>query len=285
LKAIAAGIQTQRRRRTEMANCRFATVDSVKIVSVTPTHVTFITRSAGLTEAERIPREYEVESFEILGSTPAGGPAHVELKPNEVGVLYLSDQGWTVTSGGHHIFGVPLPSERFKWPECGGGDRPDVDPLTVIPSRIELRGFVDGSKQVTTIDLLAPEYGVAQKLEWNSTRAFDIQTKYGQQLSVWPTALVITGAPQAHPDLTGSVDLLDDILAAPTHELAWRQPGDPIVLRLTQDGFSRFGVVPEFERALAAGRVGRLDRWTDEMKARLAGSERAVLEAAIARLR
>jgi hypothetical protein len=127
--------------------------------------------------------------------------------------------------------------------------------LTVVPSSIVVRGALEGESRFIDIDLYSHDAADAQDVRWNGADYLVVQlTTQGAQrlrlarstaaVRMWPSRIVVAGAPAVDPTCSGSVDLLDRELAGPVQHLTYVRRGSRLSLSLTQDGFAAFHVVP-----------------------------------------
>lgn len=264
--------------------CPFAIVEGVTIVNVTQNTVTFSTRSAGATEQERLRRNFTCSRQQILVDRPDGGPQPVDLIKGATGQLYLSRTGWETTSDGFRIYGAGTAAVVFKWPTCLAVPVPHISTLQVVPTSIVIGGYLTGTQNFASFDLFSSECADSQAINWNGAQ--DVEVKLVKTtITMWPTSIVVRGAPTSQPDAPGRADILERELAAPVQRLQFNRVSPVVSLELTQDGFSRFHVVSDLVRAIAAGqRIDGarriLDEWTRIGTGELSEASRKTLEAA-----
>lgn len=265
-------------------DCPFAIVESVTIVKVTQDTVTFSTRSAGAEERQRLLRNFTCPRTEILTRQPNGGPQPVALIRGATGKLYLSRTGWETTADGFRIYGAGTAAVVFKWPLCLAVPVPRISTLQVVPTSIVIRGFLTGTQNLVSFELFSSECADSQTINWNGAQ--DIEIKLARTtITMWPTSIVVRGAPTSQPDVPGRADILERELAAPVQRLQFDRASPAVSLELTQDGISRFHVVSDLVRAIAAGqRIDDarhiLDEWTRIGAGELSEASRRTLEAA-----
>lgn len=237
--------------------CTHAMVPQVTIASVDAQNVSFWTRSDSKTgdPNERLRRLFTVAVKEVWTAPIPGQPAPVAMKPGATGPLFLSRTGWqTTTLDGFHILGAGTDAVVFKLPECLAAS-PFQGDLQVIPNKLLVQGYPEGETELLQIDLLGPDAAESQDLQWNGADYLEIRlagqaangspgARNGATVKLWPTQIVVSGAPQSAPAIAGEVDLLDSSLAAHAQHIHFARRGTPISLVLTQNGFGAFHVVP-----------------------------------------
>lgn len=235
----------------------YAIVEQVKIERIDGPNVSFAARTASKTGRadDCLLRTFTCPVNEVWTAPINGAPAPVAMQPGATGCLFLSRAGWTVRSAdGYALFGADTDLPVFKFPDSAAAPRM-IGALTVIPSRIVVRGTPEGGATAVELDLLGPDAFHAQDIVWTGAAVIEVRlTQRGSQrlhhppgggtLRLWPTELIVAGAPVIEPTLAGEVDLLNCELAAVVQHLAFARHGDPVALSLTQDGFSAFHVVP-----------------------------------------
>jgi hypothetical protein len=238
-----------------------AIVEQVKIEAVDGKTVSFATRTASKSghADDCLLRRFTCPSSEVWAAPIPGAPPPVAMQPGATGNLFLSRAGWATPSiDGYQIFGADA-DPVFKYPS-GAAGRPAVNPLTVHPSRLVVRGAFEGTSTMLEIDLLGPEGAPPQDIVWYGADCIEVRlTQRGSQrlrgrseastLRLWPTQLVVTGAPASDPAILGEVDVLNGELAGRVQHITFAKHGAPISLALTQDGFSAFHVVPGLDAA------------------------------------
>jgi len=243
-----------------MASGTYAIVEQVRVEHVDDKNVSFSTRARLSGLDDDFPRKtFTCATSEVWTAPIAGAPAPVAMAPGEVGNLYLSRAGWaTKTVDGYKIYsatGEPI----FKYPDAAAAPRM-VSSLSVIPSRIIVRGMLEGHTQLVEIDLLGADAAQAQDIVWRGSDDIELRlTERGARhlhlragvktAKLWPTKITVAGAPSVAPTTSGEVNLLDGELAAPIQHLEFAVHGAPVELALTQDGFAAFHVVPGLEHA------------------------------------
>jgi hypothetical protein len=192
---------------------------------------------------------------EVWTAPIPGAPPPVAMKSGAIGNLFLSREGWqTMSEDGYKIFGVDTDLALFKYPNAAAGPR-ILNRLAVRPSMIAVHGILHGSDRRIDIDLVGPDAAQAQDIAW--TGAAEIEVKLTARGSyalhghhetsvvrVWPTRILVQGAPEIDPTLSGEVDLLSCELAGLVQHIKFAHHGAPIILTLTQDGINAFHVVP-----------------------------------------
>lgn len=242
--------------------CTHAMVSQVTIESVNDQTVSFWTRSDSKTgdPNERLRRLFTVSVKEVWTAPISGQPAPVEMKPGATGPLFLSRTGWQATTAdGFHILGAGTDAVSFKLPECLAAG-PFQGDLQVIPKKLRVLGYPEGTSELIEIDLLGPDAAESQDLRWHGSEYVEIRmsehaangssavlpggTLPGGTLKVWPTQIVVSGSARSAPAISGEVDLLDGNFAAHGQHIQFARRGMPISLVLTQNGFGAFHVVP-----------------------------------------
>ena len=238
-----------------MASSSYAIVEQVRIERVDDKIVSFSTRARKSGLEDDFPRRTFTCSISEVWTAPiTGAPPPVAMQPGAVGNLYLSRTGWaTQTVDGYKIYSA-TGEPTFKYPDAAGAPRM-VSLLSVIPSRIIVRGTLEGHTQVVEIDLLGADAAQAQDILWRGADAIELRlTERGANhlrlhhgvttVRLWPTKITVAGAPSVAPTVPGEVDVLNGELAAPVQHLQFAKHGAPVELALTQDGFAAFHVVP-----------------------------------------
>jgi hypothetical protein len=248
----------------------YGLVQQVKIERVNDSTVTFITRSASKSgnPDECLPRTFVCPLSEIYTQPIEGAPAPVALTPGAVGALYLSGAGWQITSvDGYQIYGAGTPVARLKYPDKGAVTELAGN-LEIIPTSIVVHGVLKGQQAFVDLELLGPEATAAQHIVWNGADGVTVHlTPRGARrlglpadtvsAEVWPTKILVTGAPSSDPAASGVVDLLDSKRASQHQEFAFASHGEPVQLALTFDGFAAFHAIPGMPGVAAASRVAR----------------------------
>ncbi|GEM_PF-2129327 len=102
------------------------------------------------------------------------------------------------------------------------------------PPPIGTRGYLYLEK-----DFLAKNRILAGTPKWPDS--LGAPEPFYNTIEIWPSSLILKGAELSDSDRTvGSVDLLDPTLAAPNQQLTTN--GEPISVRLTQNGLKKFGL-------------------------------------------
>jgi hypothetical protein len=243
---------------TTGGECNFGMVQHVTIKAVDATSVTFAARSASKSgnANENLLRDFTVPLADVYAKPIPGAPAlPVALVPGSTGALFLSRTGWaTTTADGFGLFDAD--KAVFKWPDCAAMSAPPMTRLSVIPSSILLHGHVQGQASFFELELLGPEAADAQDLRWTGADFLDLRVTEAVAnrlrvepratcVKVWPTRLVVKGAPAIDQAVSGEVDLLDTELAEAMQHIAFARRGAPITLSLTQDGVNAFHVTPQ----------------------------------------
>lgn len=239
-----------------MTECVVGQVAQVTIATVDNQAVSFWTRSASKSgdPAECLRRLFSVARSQLWTDVISGQPAAVALTPGASGPLYLTEDGWKVTSAdGFRIYGADTSANVLKLPSCLGVTE-EKQTLTVIPSKVVVQGYPSGQQTLVEIDLLGPEAAESQDIEWlgaeplairiapSAAHAHAVDAK--GMLSLWPTRIVVTGCAKSAPLTPGHVDLLDGELADVAQRLTFHKPVGELSLVLTQDGFGAFHVIP-----------------------------------------
>lgn len=247
--------------------CKFAIVQAT-IESADDATVTFTARGVGAigNSDQFLRKKFTVPLTEVYTSPIQGAPAPVALRPGATGNLYLSRTGWlTRSSDGYSLFGA----ERaiFKWPLCAGIASPILTPLRVLPTSIVVRGHLEGEDELFDIELLGPDAATSQDVAWNCAELIELRlapdgaqrlrrasldASQEMTVRVWPTRIIIKGAPEIDPTISGEVDILDSELAGDHQRIAFPAPGEPVSLLLTQDGITAFHVTPQLVAELAS---------------------------------
>jgi hypothetical protein len=243
--------------------CRFAIIQTT-IESVDDRTVTFTARSTGSGDADQnLRRTFTVPVEEIYTLPIPGAPEAVALKPGATGSLYLSRTGWATTSAdGFTLFGAR--TAIFKWPLCAGIAAPLLTKVGIVPTSISIRGHLEGETAFVEIELLGPDAATSQDVTWNGVELIELAlTPRGAQrlragttwstVKLWPTRIVVKGAPALDPALAGEVDILDPELARAPQRIAFAEAGAEVTLWLTQDGLSAFHVTPQLVAEVAMG--------------------------------
>jgi hypothetical protein len=246
----------------------FGLVPQVKIQAVDDKNVSFSTRSASKSgdAKEALLRTFTVPRTEVYTAPIPGAPTSVKVESGATGPLYLSLEGWKVTTpDGFGIYGA---NRTFgKFPNEGALPAAPLTRLIVVPTSICISGHLEGETEFFDIELLGPEAAEVQAIVWNSADYLELQlTDQGARrlrvksrstkVKVWPIKIVITGAPSIDPSVTGEVDLLDSEMADSVQHLAFAKRGAPITLALTPDGVDAFHVTPQ----AVAEQAGDLER-------------------------
>ncbi|MEO7734250.1 MAG: hypothetical protein ABIY55_25050 [Kofleriaceae bacterium] len=207
------------------------------------------------------PDEALLRTFTVALSDVYSGPTTklpeppVALKPGAVGALYLSREGWAVTSAdGFQIFDAD--KAIFKYPECAAMDEAICTTLTVVPTSILVHGHLEGESEIRHVELLGPDAAAAQNIEWTGAACIDLRlTEHGARhlhvksrsttVKFWPTRIKIQGSPSIDQTVLGEVDILNSELARCTQHVEFAKHGAPIALWLTQDGVNAFHVIPQ----------------------------------------
>jgi hypothetical protein len=248
----------------------YGLVQQVKIEQVNDSTVTFTTRSASKSgnPDECLPRTFVCPSSEIYTHPIDGAPAPVALTPGAVGALYLSAAGWQITSvDGYQIYGAGTPIARLKYPDKGAATEL-AGRLDIIPTSIVVHGTLHGQHAFFDLELLGPDATAAQHIVWNGLDGITVHlTPRGARrlglpahtvsAEVWPTKIIVTGAPSSDPAVSGAVDLLDSKQASQHQEFAFAGHGEPVQLSLTFAGFAAFHATPGMVGAAATNRVAR----------------------------
>jgi hypothetical protein len=254
---VMAGIETD-------PECKFAIVQAT-IERVDDTMVTFTTRGQGvLGDADHYLRKtFTVPLTEVYMEPIDGSPMSVAMRPGATGNLYLSRTGWQAkSSDGYSIFGAD--QAIFKHPLCAGIATPVLTQLRVLPTSIVVRGHLEGNDALFDIELLGFEAATSQDVTWNGAELIELRltSKGGRRLRgepsevvvrVWPTQILVKGAPEVDPTLTGEVDILNVEMAGGLQRLTFDEPGSPVTLQLTQDGVTAFHVTPQLVAEMTPG--------------------------------
>jgi hypothetical protein len=241
--------------------CKFAIVQAT-IESVDGATVTFTARGVAFGSPDQILRKkFTVPLTEVLTSSIDGAPGPVAMAPGATGNLYLSRTGWlTRSSDGYSLFGADR--AIFKWPLCAGIATPILTPLRVIPTSIVVRGHLEGQDALFDIELLGPEAATSQDVAWNCADlvALRLAPDGARRLQgasaevtvrMWPTQIIVKGAPEIDPTISGEVDILNAELAGEHQRITFPAPGAPVTLLLTQDGVAAFHVTPQLVAEIA----------------------------------
>lgn len=246
--------------------CKFAIVQAT-IESVDGASVTFTARGVGAigSSDQLLRKKFTVPLAEVYTSSIPGAPAPVAMTPGATGNLYLSRTGWLTRSGdGYSISGADR--AIFKWPLCAGIASPILTPLRVIPTSIVVRGHLEGEDELFDIELLGPEAATSQDVAWNCAELIELRLvpEAAQRLRrasldasqeatvrMWPTRIIVRGAPEIDPTISGEVDILNSELAGEHQRITFPAPGAPVTLSLTQDGVAAFHVTPQLVAELA----------------------------------
>lgn len=248
----------------------YGLVQQVKIEAVNDSTVTFTTRSASKSgnPDECLPRTFVCPLSEIYTGHIDGAPAPVALTPGAVGALYLSAAGWQITSvDGYQIYGAGTPMARLKYPDKGAATELAGN-LEIIPTSIVVHGVLEGQQVFFDLELLGPDATSAQHIVWNGLDGVTVHlTPRGARrlglpahtvsAEIWPTKILVTGAPSSDPAVSGAVDLLDSRQASQHQEFAFAGHGEPIQLSLTFAGFVAFHATPGVVGAGSTNRVAR----------------------------
>jgi hypothetical protein len=273
--------------------CKAASIKRVKIENVDDKHVTFLTRSASRTgdRHECLLRSFTVPRSEVYTAAIKGAPPPVELKKNKLGALYLSRAGWETTSDdGYAIFGKH--AATFKIPDCAAASTRMLTQLRVIPTSIVIRGHLEGAAEFFDLELLGPDAGESQAIDWNGADYIDVRlTPRGAKrlrlkpravAKIWPISIVVKGNPAIDQAVSGEVDLLNDDLADGVQELEYRSPGAGVRVTLTQAGVNAFHLTPQVVAELSQHAVrvvsgachGCAQREVERTRKRAAGATR-----------
>lgn len=172
-------------------DCVYAALTMAQIVSVDTHDITFTTRCEAPEPDARLLTTYTVKRTHVAEDGFSGGPAAVRLARGEIGALYLDRDGWKTTdANGRKIFNAD--NQVYKWPRCGDSGR-YTEVLAVKPSRVELRGQLEGSTKFIDIDLWNPAQAEsAQVIEWDavSYSSIVLAPGYAQQCGVSTTVAV-----------------------------------------------------------------------------------------------
>jgi hypothetical protein len=245
--------------------CHFGIVSQVKIVGVTDTHVSFMTRSASRSgdPHECLRRTFTVPRTEVHEASITGVPRPVAMKSGATGPLFLSRIGWkTKSHDGFQIVGEE--QVDFKLPACAAAPRRLLSKLTVVPTSIALRGHLEGETDFIDIEMLGPDAAASQHIVWKGADHLDLRLSprgarrlglksRATTVAFWPIWMVIKGAPAIDPAVVGEVDLLNHQMADGEQDLVFARPGAPVTLSLTQDGVTAFHVTPEAVAELSPG--------------------------------
>jgi hypothetical protein len=245
---------------------------AVTIDAVTARTVTFRARSASKTgdANECLLRQYTVPLEQIYVKPIAGAPDAVPLMPGASGNLFLSREGWqTLDDEGFGIYGIDHAS--FKWPLCGAAPSRVLSALHVVPTSIVVHGHLEGGDTFFELELLGPDAATSQSMTWDGANHVEIRlspsgaAKLGVAAgatvaTVWPTRILVRGAPAFDPVVHGVVDLLNHELAGEHQRLVFAAHGAPIALSLTQDGVNEFHVTPQAVAEFADATERRLSR-------------------------
>lgn len=240
----------------ESDDCNFAIIQAT-IVSVDDSTVTFAARSTTASGAAdlNLRRTFTVPLSEIYASAIPGAPPPVAMSPGATGNLYLSRTGWaTRSTDGFTLFGTS--TAIFKWPLCAGVSTPILTKLRVIPTSIVVRGHLQDEGVFHDVELLGPEAATSQDFTWNGADFIELRlSSHGARrlgagagessVRMWPTRILVKGAPEIDPLLSGEVDILDCEMAGSLQHIAFEEPGAVVTLRLTQDGVNAFHVTPQ----------------------------------------
>lgn len=234
---------------------KFGLVPQVKIQAVDDQNVSFATRANGPGDAKGSAlKTFTVPRTEVYTATIPGAPISVEMKPGALGPLYLSREGWNITSDGHGIYGAERAS--IKYPDEGAVPSPPLTKLTIVPTSIRIHGQLQGKTEVCDIELLGNDAAESQDIVWNSADYIELQlTEHGARrlqvkshstkVKVWPTKVLIKGSSTIDRAVAGEVDILDSEKADSVQRFAFAKHGAPIMLVLTQDGVGAFHVTPQ----------------------------------------
>lgn len=252
-----AGIETD-------PECKFAIVQAT-IERVDDTMVTFTARGVSAAgDADHFLRKtFTVPLAEVYTAPIDGAPTPVAMTPGAAGSLYLSRTGWGMrSSDGYNLFG----SDRviFKYPKCAGIATPVLTQLRVLPTSIVVRGQLEGDDALFDIELLGFEAATSQNVTWNSAELIQLRlTSKGARrlrgessevvVRIWPTQIIVKGAPEIDPTLSGEVDILNVEMAGEHQCIVFEEPGSPVTLSLTQDGVTAFHVTPQLVAEMSPG--------------------------------
>ena len=244
---------------------KFAMVEKVQIEKVDDNNVTFATRSGTNSEDrdECLRRTFTCPVSEVWTHRIAGAPAPVAMRPGAVGNLFLSSTALQTKSvDGYPIYGAGTPLLRNKFPDEAAVSQLGGE-LSVIPTSIVVHGTLRGGHTFFDIELLGPDAADAQDIVWNGAEHIKLRLTgrgakhlhmgaHATTVEVWPTKITVTGSPAGDPADTGSIDILDDELAAQAQHLVFASHGAAVSLALTQLGFAVFHVVPGMSDAAPA---------------------------------
>lgn len=250
--------------------CNFAIVQQVTIESIDDRNVSFTTRacaSCGSVDLN-LRKTFTVPLAEVYARPIAGALPAVEMIPGATGNLYLSRDGWQITSAdGFKIYGCG--QAIFKFPECGAIATPPLTRLTMVPTSIIVRGHLSDDTTFFDIELSGPDAAESQDIVWNGVDYIDLhltargarrmgQGAHAQTVKLWPTKIRIKGSPAIDQAVLGEVDVLDNEMAACMQHIELTRRGAPVTLRLTQDGVNAFHVTPQavLEASSSAVEVG-----------------------------
>jgi hypothetical protein len=253
-------------------DCPYAlTFHEVTITDVSADIVTFVTRSAGPGEVQRLLRRFTCRRSvdgvpQILLELPAEAPPHItRLERMETGRLCLHRDVWTTTSDGFQIYGAGTHAIVFKYPQC----LPELIPISTLrvdATSIRVTGFVAAIEGQQVIELLGPDCAASQTIDWTGAgnvsialspqgvRRFNLPAST-TSVEVWPTLMVVAGKPAADPEVDGDADILHAEHAAGLQKLHIQGPTPRVSLELTPRGFAEFHVVPGELQDIADGPV------------------------------
>jgi hypothetical protein len=246
--------------------CKFAAL-AVTIEKLTQKSVTFLTRSASNSgnPEERLLRAFTVPLDEVCTDGFEGGAPPVEMTPGAAGTLFLSKEGWRVTSDGFGIYGADI--AVAKTPECAAITPRWMTPLSVAPTSIAIRGHLQGEKTFHDIELLGPDAAESQSIVWGGADYIDLRLtpRGGRRVGLkprtptarmWPIWIKVKGSPMIDMSVSGEIDILDNQMADSAQHIEVTKPGAPITISVTQDGCNAFHVTPQIVAELS-GTSGR----------------------------